>query len=113
MTPLPAFALAALFLPAVFKRSESGHLLEETREMGWCAQSALPAHIKRRHVRMRKHLLGLLESVVAQEFAGRHVRLPLEQVEEHGARIAYVVDKAVHMDARGIVALQPFDGFVE
>ena len=83
----------------VCERSEAGHLLEQTREVCGCAQSARLAYVKRRHVRPQKHLFCLLDAVVAQKFAGRHVRLPLEQVEEHGTRIAYVVNQAVHVDA--------------
>ena len=51
--------------------------------------------------------------MVAQIFAGRHVRLHLEEGEEPGTRVADVIDQFVQIDARRVVAFYPFDGFAE
>lgn len=91
----------------------TGHLLEQMRELGGCAKSARLADVGRRHVRTQEHLLGLIDTIVAQIFAGSHVHLFLEKRKKPRARIAYVVDQPVHVNVRGIVPLQPFDGVAD
>ena len=91
----------------------AGHLAEEPREVRGGAKPAGLADLNGGEVGRQQHLLGLFEAVVAQVFAGRHVGLLPEQGEETGARIADVLDETVHVDARGVVALEPADGFRE
>ena len=107
------FCLNHDFSPPIGERRKTGHLLEQMRELGGCAKSARLADVGRRHVRTQEHLLGLLDTIVAQIFAGRHVRLHLEEGEEPGTRVADVIDQSVQIDARRVVAFYPFDGFAE
>ena len=96
----PLGSVGTIFLPAVFKRSASGHFFEQVREVGRIAQTARFADADSRQVRLQKHLLGLFKPIVAQIFAGRHVRLHLEEGEEPGTRVADVIDQFVQIDAR-------------